>query len=136
VLVEYRRHHKHSASIIRHATLPGLDAERTAVLACVARYHRRAMPSPRHAEFAALSHGAKLLVQCLAAILRVADGLDHDHTQRVRVAGVGLSRVPDQRVLRVRVRARGTVGECVEAAESKGDLFAEVFDLEPVVEVG
>jgi len=50
----------------------------------VARYHRKSAPSAKHAEFAALRLGDQETIRTLAAILRVAIGLDRTHGARVR----------------------------------------------------
>ncbi len=79
IMVEYARHHKHSATMVRHADLPGWDARMQEVLAQVCRYHRRKAPSPKHNTFASLPDRDQALVLRLSALLRVADGLDRSH---------------------------------------------------------
>lgn len=81
ILVEYERHHKHSRVMILHADLPGFTPREIDLISQVARYHRRAEPTPKHAPFAVLSPSDQALVTRLAAILRVADGLDRTHAQ-------------------------------------------------------
>src|SRR5437660_152145 len=76
MLVEARRHHKHSYRLIKETRLPNFtDAERHEI-ACIARYHRRALPSTEHEEYAQLSKGARKRVSALAALVRIADALD------------------------------------------------------------
>ena len=59
-------------------TTPDLPFERREreIIGCVARYHRRGLPTLKHEAFAALSAPDQRVVRRLAAILRVADGLD------------------------------------------------------------
>ncbi len=76
-------HHKHSQYIVDHSDLPGFtDAERTMV-AMLCRYHRKAMPSPRHDDYQTLSPQQRRSIQLLAPVLRVADALDRGREQRV-----------------------------------------------------
>lgn len=77
-------HHKHTQYIIEHTDLMGLSRMERFVVACVARYHRRATPSTKHAMFKRLSSGDRTRVRKLASILRVADALDRGHRSKVR----------------------------------------------------
>ncbi len=76
--------HKHSYYIIKNAELTGFTQDEIAVIANVARYHRRGEPNPRHENFAPLAAAQREVVRWLAAILRVADGLDRHADGRVR----------------------------------------------------
>jgi exopolyphosphatase / guanosine-5'-triphosphate,3'-diphosphate pyrophosphatase len=116
-------HHKHSLYLIRNADLDGFGAEELAVIANVARYHRKALPSERHADYQALSEGERLLVRRLAALLRIADGLDADHFQVVQQVDVHL----EDGVARLDLRARDLPDRDVWAAEQGGDLFQKEF---------
>lgn len=83
MLVEARRHHKHSYRLIQATQLPDFTDTERHEIACIARYHRRALPSPSHPEFALLNRSARKRVSALAALLRVADALDYNHDGRV-----------------------------------------------------
>jgi exopolyphosphatase/guanosine-5'-triphosphate,3'-diphosphate pyrophosphatase len=82
-VINYSRHHKHSYHLITHADLLGMTPEEQLIVANVARYHRGAAPKPKHANFAALDRRQRRRVERLAAILRVADGLDRGHVGAV-----------------------------------------------------
>ena len=116
-------HHKHSLYLIRNADLDGFSDRERAVIANIARYHRRALPSPQHADYAALDSGDQRLVRRLAALLRLADGLDPDHFQvvdSVTVKDLG-------RELRLELRARDTPALNLWASERNADLFEEEY---------
>jgi exopolyphosphatase/guanosine-5'-triphosphate,3'-diphosphate pyrophosphatase len=81
-------HHKHSLYLIRNADLDGFSARERDLVANIARYHRKALPADRHAEYMALDDDDRTLVRRLAALLRLADGLDADHFQVVEAATV------------------------------------------------
>ncbi len=56
---------------------PGWTAEHLRIAGLVARYHRGALPSERHAAYRQLPARARALVSALAGILRLADALDN-----------------------------------------------------------
>ncbi|HSN96837.1 MAG TPA: Ppx/GppA phosphatase family protein, partial [Candidatus Nanopelagicales bacterium] len=97
--VRYEGHHKHSYYIIAHSDLMGLTPEERAIVANVARYHRKSPPNLEHDNFRALTREARAQVKALAAILRVADALDREH--RAKVTGVSARLEADTVVLEV-----------------------------------
>jgi exopolyphosphatase/guanosine-5'-triphosphate,3'-diphosphate pyrophosphatase len=126
-LVNYARHHKHSHHLIMHSDLPGFTHRELELVANVARYHRRARPKRRHTNFKRLVTADRRIVKELAAILRIADGLDRAH------AGT---------VLRVQVRVEPPTAWFIAEADRpcdvelwgaarKSRLFEKVFSLEP-----
>jgi exopolyphosphatase/guanosine-5'-triphosphate,3'-diphosphate pyrophosphatase len=116
-------HHKHSLYLIRNADLDGFRPDELAVIANVARYHRKALPSERHPDYQSLSEGERELVRRLAALLRLADGLDADHFQVVQEVAVKL----DGDVARLELRARDVPDLAMWAGERNGDLFEQEF---------
>lgn len=79
ILISYRGHHKESLRLIQQAALPGLtDAEQMEV-ACIARYHRKALPSKRHEVYGDLPRSERQRVDELGGILRLADAFDYEH---------------------------------------------------------
>lgn len=80
---DYEDHHKHAFQMIMEADLPALTPREKRIVANVARYHRSARPKPGHKGFAALDPDDQDAVTRLAAILRLADGLDRGHTNAV-----------------------------------------------------
>jgi exopolyphosphatase/guanosine-5'-triphosphate,3'-diphosphate pyrophosphatase len=116
-------HHKRSClMVLEDTTLPFGDEERTLV-ALVARYHRRALPARKHPLFAALSPEDQATVSALAAVLRVADGLDVGHAGAVADLACTLG----EEAVTVALTPCGPVDAEVRAAEKKGDLFFEVY---------
>jgi len=77
--IGYARHHKHAYYLVMNCDLRGFGPEERNVLANLVRYHRRAAPKSSHSAFAALSSRSRKTVKVLAAILRIADGLDRSH---------------------------------------------------------
>jgi exopolyphosphatase/guanosine-5'-triphosphate,3'-diphosphate pyrophosphatase len=118
-MVEYPRHHKHSQTIIRHADLHGWPPRQVELLATIARYHRRALPSMEHEEFEALSEAERAVVKRLSAILRVADGLDRSRTQAVQGVRVRFG----NRSVSFAVRAEAEPTTDLKSALDKSDLL-------------
>jgi exopolyphosphatase/guanosine-5'-triphosphate,3'-diphosphate pyrophosphatase len=80
LFVSHTGHHKHSYYVIRNSEhLTGFTDREIELIAQVARYHRKSVPRKKHAEFAALGAADQRRVRTLAAILRVAVGLDRNH---------------------------------------------------------
>jgi exopolyphosphatase / guanosine-5'-triphosphate,3'-diphosphate pyrophosphatase len=120
--VSYNRHHKHSYYLLFYADLPGFTDRERELIATIARYHRRSVPKERHDVVQILTPGERLVVRRLAAILRVADGLDRGHRRQVRRLEVS-RRGP---ALRIDVWAEKGADLEVWSAQQKADLLAEV----------
>jgi len=82
-LVSYRKRHRHSYELITHAERLGLSARERPLVALVARFHRKELPSRKHPEYAVQPDSDQLVVKRLAAMLRIADGLDRGYTSVV-----------------------------------------------------
>lgn len=119
VFVEYEKHHKHSWALIRNARLPGLSPSELAIVAALARYHRKSVPRDAHPELADLSAKDRRNVSHLASILRIADGLDRSHEQRVTDVHIKVSR----KATRCFVRGEGDLHAEMAAANKKSDLW-------------
>ena len=82
--VSYGGHHKHSYYLIQHSDIMGLTPGERAIVANVARYHRKSPPDPSHPNFRDLDKEARAKVRSLSAILRIADALDREHLGKVK----------------------------------------------------
>ncbi len=128
MMIEARRHHKHSFRLIKETKLPDFTDEERHEVACIARYHRRALPSDDHAEFAALSRTARKRVSALAALVRIADALDYNHDARVLRLTVEPSLCNKTAwTILVWVRPLADLDLELEHAHDKADLFEKVF---------
>jgi len=130
--VSNRSHHKHSYYLIANAEIFGLTRDEHILVAHVARYHRRAVPQPSHLEYVALPRDRRILVNKLAALLRVADALDRAHGQQVR--DFQGERRGDEFVITVPGVTDLTLER--QAIGQKGDLFEDVFGLRIRLEEG
>ena len=118
-----RGHHKRSFALILALDLPEFGAVRQTQIACIARYHRKALPSPAHDGYGALPGEAQRQVRQLAAILRVADGLDYTHGSVVHTLAAWIE--PEAVTLDVWAPEAAQTEIC--RAEAKADLFRLEF---------
>ena len=118
-------HHKHSYYLIRHADLRGFTEEQLLVIANVARYYRKAPPDDRDPNIAELTPAQRSDVEKLVAILRIAEGLDRGHRQRVRDVAVRLNRDTALFIARTRVDASVEL----ESARKRAKYFRSLFEV-------
>ena len=81
--IGYAKHQRHSYYLITHGDLTGFSADEIEVLASLARYHKGGGPKASHENWRRLNPYLQAVVEKLAAILRIADGLDRSHRQIV-----------------------------------------------------
>ncbi|MBE3560066.1 MAG: HD domain-containing protein [Ktedonobacteraceae bacterium] len=128
MMIETRRHHKHSFRLIKDTPLPDFSDTERYEIACVARYHRRALPSKAHEEFSALDARARKRVSMLAALLRITDALDYDHDGRVlRLATDPEHCDQENWTILLWIRPLADLDAELEHAYEKADLFEKVF---------
>ncbi len=116
-------HHKTALrAILDDRSIP-LDERQRHIVASVARYHRKALPSESHAHFTALDGADRRTVEMLAGILRIADGLDRTHCDRVADVRCDTARA----TVRIHCSVTGPAGAELAAAANKSDLFERIF---------
>ena len=124
ISISFAKHHKHSLRLIRQSDLPALTADERLVVANVARYHRKAKPKASHPDFAELPDGLQDTVRRLAAILRLADGLDRAHENAVTDLSAR-PLAPDH--WQIDIQGHGDLAFAVWGAERKAGLFGDVY---------
>jgi len=121
-LINPRQHHKHAYYLITNSDLGGFTADEIVVIANVARYHRRAMPTLKHQEFAQLVPRVRRVVRILSALLRVADALDRTHFSVVRTVQVKVGKT-----IAIKAVVMGDAEMELWASKSRADLLEQVF---------
>lgn len=120
--VDYDDHHKHSSYLILGSGLPGFTPREVALIALMARYHRKG--TPQLGGFAPLCRaGDEELVLRGAALLRIAEQLERNRDQVVRAAR--LRRRDDGVELELEAVGDDTVARW--GAERQGELFERAF---------
>ena len=125
-----RAHQRAAARII--AKSPALPWSRRVryIVGAVARYHRGPLPRRDHVVFGSLSEADRRAVVLLAAMLRLADGLDFTHTGAVR--GIRCRVTPE----RIEIICRTCADAAADIARGvkKSDLARKAFGREIRVE--
>ncbi|REJ68904.1 MAG: exopolyphosphatase [Planctomycetota bacterium] len=123
LFVGTRGYHKHSLYLISNAEMFGMSRNDHLLVGLIARYHRRASPSPSHQGFANLDRKRRGAVAKMAAILRIAKALDESRSQRIREFQCA------QQDGRFEIVVSGVSDLSVEqlAIKESGGLFEEVF---------
>jgi exopolyphosphatase/guanosine-5'-triphosphate,3'-diphosphate pyrophosphatase len=121
--VDYDDHHKHSSYLILGSGLPGFTPREVALIALMARYHRKG--TPQLGPFAALCReGDEQLLLRGAALLRIAEQLERNRDQVVRAAR--LRRRSDDGI-ELELDAVGDDTVARWGAERQGELFERAF---------
>jgi exopolyphosphatase/guanosine-5'-triphosphate,3'-diphosphate pyrophosphatase len=118
-------HHKHSFYIIQWSEILGVNRAERGLIAMIARYHRKAAPLSSHEDYMKLNLADRLRVTKMAALLRLADALDHAHLQNIKKVGV---KIQDDLLLAT-ARSRGDSTIEQQAFKDKSALFTAVTGL-------
>jgi exopolyphosphatase/guanosine-5'-triphosphate,3'-diphosphate pyrophosphatase len=123
--VSSRSHHKHSYYLIANSEIFGLNRDEIALVAQTARYHRRSGPKASHAEYMALPRESRVLVNKLAALLRVADAVARGHVRQAR--DLRVERQGDDLIVYI----PGVPDLLLEerALAAKGNLFEDIYGM-------
>ncbi len=117
-------HHKHSQYLLQVTPIAGLSGPQMALVANVARYHRKAFPSERHKPYRCLAPRDRRAVARLAALLRLASALDAEQAGRVREVALEVGR---EEVV-VRLAGEGDLLLETWALLERRDLFERTFE--------
>jgi exopolyphosphatase/guanosine-5'-triphosphate,3'-diphosphate pyrophosphatase len=118
-------HHKHSYYLINNSEIFGLNRTEVQIVAHIARYHRRSVPKLTHLDYMALPREARVTINKLAAILRVADALARGHIKQPNV--LSFERQGDEFVVHVSSQIDFMLEQ--RALAAKGDMFEDVYGM-------
>jgi exopolyphosphatase/guanosine-5'-triphosphate,3'-diphosphate pyrophosphatase len=131
LFIAYPKHHKHSYYLIKSSGPNAFNKPELDLIAGIARYHRKAHPSPKHLPFGQLSPDGQDIVRKLSALLRVADGLDCSHESRVKEIACSL---PRARTVSLKISGALELKADIERAKEKAELMEEVFNVATVIQ--
>ncbi len=121
-MISHRGHHKHGEYL--NGDIPGLEGRDRAMAAALVRYHnRKSEPAGHHTAYSSLNNADKRVTRRLAAILRIAEALDHSHRQRV----MKLRAAFQHGAVGLQVHARGDAAEDMRDANRSAELFEKEF---------
>src|SRR5256885_13436621 len=122
--VSHRGHHKHGEYLALNGDIPALEGRERVIVAALVRYHnRKSEPAGHHTAYSSLNNSDKRIARRLAAILRIAEALDHSHRQRV----TNLTAAFQRGAVGLQVIARGDATEDLRDANRSAELFEKEF---------
>jgi exopolyphosphatase/guanosine-5'-triphosphate,3'-diphosphate pyrophosphatase len=124
-------HHKHSAYIVANSDLAAFTEQERNLIALLCRYHRKALPNPKHSEYQLLPPEAKRALLLLIPILRMVDGLDRSRDQRVESVACEL---PGDSVI-LKLRSHGETNLEQWSVEQVAAPFRQIYQRELSVQV-
>jgi hypothetical protein len=133
-LINYDQHHKHSYHLILNSRLAGFRPRELELIANIARYHRGARPKAKHANFRQLAAEDQRRVEQLAAILRLAGGLDRSHSQQVKEITLKPVQDGNSEELELLVHADFDPEVDLWGARRRTKLFKKIFGAKLTVE--
>ena len=116
-------HHKTALIIIMENVVLPFDFRDKSIIALLARYHRKALPTGQHPYFRDLDTKDQNIVRVLSGILRVADSLDRTHQSRVK----DISCRVGKKTVKMICRSAEALDAEFAAAKDKGGLFENTF---------
>jgi exopolyphosphatase/guanosine-5'-triphosphate,3'-diphosphate pyrophosphatase len=123
-MISHRAHHKHGEYLALNGDIPGLEGRDRAMVGALVRYHnRKSEPAGHHLSYSTLNNADKRTARRLAAILRMAEALDHSHRQRVLKLRASFQRG----AVGLHVHARGDATEDLRDANRSAELFEKEF---------
>jgi exopolyphosphatase/guanosine-5'-triphosphate,3'-diphosphate pyrophosphatase len=123
-MISHRGHHKHGEYLVLNGDIPGLEGRDRAIVAALVRYHnQKSEPAGHHVAYSSLNNADKRIARRLAAILRIAEALDHSHRQRVMQVRAAFQ----QGAVGLQITARGDAAEDLLDANRSAELFEKEF---------
>jgi exopolyphosphatase / guanosine-5'-triphosphate,3'-diphosphate pyrophosphatase len=123
-MVSHRGHHKHGEYLALNGDIAGLEGRDRAMVAALVRYHnRKSAPAGHHVAYSSLNNNDQRITRRLAAILRIAEALDHSHRQRV----TNLHATFQRGAVGLQITANGDVTEDLRDAIRSAELFEKEF---------
>ncbi len=121
--VSARSHHRHALQMIMMEPLLEFSREEKTIIANLARYHRKALPTIEHTAYGILSEEDKQRVNRLAPLLRLADALDRSHQGLVQEL---FCDIRDDAAI-IYVGSENDLPTERQAMERKADMFRQVY---------
>jgi len=123
-------HHIKSFNMILNSDLDGWNKKEKLVIANIARYHTKSLPRSNHKKFTDLSLKNQQKVLKLAALLRLADGLDRSHSDAIKNLNCEIGK----NKINVNVESRGDITLEIDGFDKKKNLFVKVYGRKIVID--
>jgi len=126
--IDYDDHHLHSRYMILGAGLPGYSPRELAMIALLARFHRKGNPEPNGLGVLLEDGDRERLKRC-AVLLRIAEFLERGRDGSVH----GARLVPNGKGIRLEIEADDDAALARWGAERQAGLFADAFGRDLIV---
>lgn len=126
--IDQPKHHTLGRSMILHSQIEDLNEQEQALIACLVAFHRKKVRPYYEAAFLYLSKKQRILALQLAALLRIADGLDYCESQSTQIREIEI----DGNDVYLLVEGPYAREDAARASE-KADLWARVFEATLVI---
>jgi exopolyphosphatase/guanosine-5'-triphosphate,3'-diphosphate pyrophosphatase len=120
--VSMSKHHKHSLYLIKNIDFSGFSDYEKAIIANIARYHRKSTPKKHHDLYKDIREGDIDAVIKLSSILRVADALDREHKGNVEDIKPSVT----DKIITINPVYSGDILLEAESLETKKDLMEKL----------
>ena len=129
--VNINNHYEHSYQLIKASPILSLSEEDLEIVANVAKYHSSRTPHMIDDSYRKLGSKDQLKVAKLAAIIRLADALDRNHSQKISNVKI---RLKDKSLI---ISGEAESDTLLEEwiFEIKGELFRTVFGITPQLKI-
>ncbi|HNX17180.1 MAG TPA: Ppx/GppA phosphatase family protein [Methanoregula sp.] len=130
--ISYTNHHAHSYYLIKNSELLGFDLKEIAIMANIARFHRKKKPGKKNFDIPDLDTDGQRLVMVLSMFVRIAESLDRshagivEHTEFVRA---------EKNTIALTVKSQGDCQLELWGVEAEQRAFEKVFSKHLVPEV-
>ena len=130
IYISPRSFHKHSQYLISNSEIFGLTQREISIVSNIARYHRRAKPKTSHLDYMSLSRENRIIVNKLAALLRMAEALDTGRNTNPKRMDCQLSR--DSFV--ITMPAGANMESMRRNFVSEREMFEDIYGLNAILE--
>ncbi|QLH74698.1 MAG: CHAD domain-containing protein [Methanomassiliicoccales archaeon] len=115
-------HNRSSFDLVMMSSAFDLPLVQKIIVASICRYHRGKGPKRSHGNLDLLDREDRAKVVRLASLLRIADGLDHDHGKKAEISSVKIVKGE----LAIELVDPSVCEENIKAALGKSNLFSEL----------
>lgn len=123
VEIDEPKHHTAGREALMNMKLVGHTEAEQAMLACCIRFHRKSVKPEKEPLFTALTEKQQAQTLALAALVRIADGLDYSQTQTTCIDGLTLN----GQTLALTLSGPHAESDGARAVEDKADVWQAVF---------
>jgi len=130
--ISIAKHHKHAYYLIKNSEMLGFNQREIEIIANIARYHRKALPKDSHENLLPLNKEDRIIIEKLASLLRLADGLEKTHAALIK--DIKIRRNDKEYLMTLRYLTTPPETE-LWAAEKRKQVLEDVFNIKLKIEL-